>query len=211
MKSKMIFLLLTIILASCQPMNSPTPEIQEVTRIVKQTSLVTQIVEQTVEVPKIVKESVVVTEFVNKPTPTATKFWDTEYNLPAHYFDAMLVVVQFYTFLETKQCEANYDLYSEWARPLNSKEDQINYCLDPEIKIELLSVTPYNYNLVSEGRNTLLEPEDLVFFEVLTKESYKGNVKNYHVWRSAILENGEWKIGKGGTSPPMYGSEYWNR
>ncbi len=93
----------------------------------------------------------------------------------------------------------------------NSKEDQIKYCLDPELKIELLSVIPYNYNLVAEGRNPLLEPEDLVFFEVMTKEIYKGYAKNYHVWMSAVLENGEWKIGKGGTSPPMYGSEYWNR
>ncbi len=201
MKKKLIFLVIVLFLISCQPKNLLTSEIREDTRIL----------EQTVEVTKIIKETVVVTQLIKEPTPTPTKFWDREYNLPSHYFDAMMVVVQFYTFLETKQCEANYDLYSEWAKPQNSKEDQIKYCLDPENKIELLSVTPYNYNLVSEGRNPLIEPEDLVFFEVVTKETYKGYEKNFHVWLSAILENGEWKIGKGGTVPPMYGSEYWNR
>ncbi len=109
MKYKMIFLVLTLLLTSCQPaMSSPTPNIQEVTRIV----------EETVEKPIIVKETIIVTQLVNEPTKTPTKFWDTEYNLPAHYFEAMMVVVQFYSFLETKQCEANYDLYSDWARPL---------------------------------------------------------------------------------------------
>lgn len=151
------------------------------------------------------------TQLGKVPTPAPTKFWNQEYNLPVHYFDAMLVAIQFYTFWETKQCEAYYDLYSEWGKPQNSKEDQINFCLDPEDKIEITSLTPYNYNLVSEGRNPLNEPDDLVFFEVNYKETYKELERNIHVWQSVVLENGEWKIGKGGTSPPMYGSEYWNR
>jgi len=200
MKIKII-LVVAILLTSCQPMVVSTPEIQEVTRIV----------EQTVEIPIIVKETIIVTQVVNEPTPTPTKFWDRDYNLPSHYFDAMLVVVKFYAFWETKQCEAYYDLFSEWGKPQNSKEDQIKYCLDPENNIELISVAPYNYNLVSEGRNPLMEPEDLIFFEVDIKETYKGYEHSLHSWVSVVFEDDEWKIGKGGTSPPMYGSEYWNR
>ncbi len=203
MKKKIIFLLLIFGLTSCQPKITPTPEIREVTRVV----------EQTVEIPQIVKETVMVTELVEAP-PTVTVSDQEQFELKPEYFDAMLVAVQHFTYWETKQCEAYYDSFSNWGRPQNSKDDTINYCLSPDITIELKSVVPYNYNLAIEGKNPIDEPEDMVFFEVNYIETIQNdNIqgRQMHVWVSIVLEDGVWKVGKGGTSPPQYGVDYWNQ
>lgn len=189
---------LLLVLSAC--VLQPTPEVIEITKIV----------EQTVEVPQIIKETVIVTE--TNPTPDDSQT-DEKFFIPAEYFDAMVAVVQHYSFLETKQCEAYYDSFSEWGRPQNSKEDMINNCLSTFSDIQLISAVPYNYLLTVEGKNVLNEPDDLVFFVVNYRETLEGDInheRNVQGWISVVNENGSWKIGKGSTSPPQYSSEYWN-
>lgn len=204
MKTKIIILVVVaILLTSCQSTITPTPDIQEVTRIVEQTSFVTQIVEQTVEIPKIVKETVMATEFL-EVNPTKRPISPGEFELKPEYFDATLALVKYFNYLDTKDCVAYYDAQSIHNQRA-SLEDTITYCERVIGNVEVVSVYPLNYQYYLEGRQLGDEPEGHIYLTafVLLEEMALGEM----VERSIIFEvdmiweNEEWKVNSTNTSP----------
>ncbi len=167
MKKKIIFLLFIFGLTFCQPKITPTPEIREITRVI----------EQTVEVPKIVKETVVVTELV-EAQPTVTVSDQEQFELKPEYFDAMLALTKSFTYLDTKDCEAYYESFSQHRKPSNIN-DLILYCEKAIGNVEVVSIYPFNYQNFLDGSKYLAkEPKDTIYLStiVLWEElKFRGN------------------------------------
>lgn len=199
----MTTLVVAILLTSCQSTITPTPEIQEVTRIVKQTSLVTQFVEQTVEVSKIVKETVIINKLVPAQTMTSRSPDDEDncYKVQSYYFDAMIALVQHYTYLKTHQCE---DYMNSFTESEKEKRGQQNFeiCENGIKDVVILSIYPYNYLRELNDGTRITDVDDLILF-VVTIETYFDTdyVHQSFFWVPVVLENGEWKVGPGRTSP----------
>ena len=202
MKSKIIFLLLAIILASCQPVNSPPPEIQEATRIVEETLIVTKIV----EVPKITKETVMVTELI-EITPTKQPIYYGEFELKPEYFDAILALIKHFEYLDTKDCKAYYESFSQEGQK-NSLEDTITYCEKAVGNVEVIYVYPFNYVLYLEGRPLGKEPENHVYLKafVLWEEMSLGEMveRDLIFYDDMVLEDNVWKVNSTNSSPFFY-------
>lgn len=201
MKSKMLLLVLAVLLASCQPALTPTQEIQEVTRIVEQTVKVTQIVEQTVEIPKIVQETVIIKKLVPPQTLTSRPPGEEEscYHLQPYYFDAMIALVQHYTYLKTHQCEDYINSLTEEQRE-KVGDDRLNECENRYKNVTIKSIYPYNFLNEKNYGTKISDVDDMVIFVV----SIDSQLKNDYVYHSSFMirvinENGEWKIGSGGT------------
>lgn len=194
MKKKIIFLLFIFGLTSCQPKITPTPEIREITRVV----------EQTVEIPQIVKETVMVTELVEAP-PTVTVSDQEQFELKPEYFDAMLALTKFFNYLDTKECEAYYESFSQHRKPSNIN-DLILYCEKAVGNVEVVSIYPFNYQIFLEGSKHLAkEPKDTIYLStiVLWEELNLGEMleRKIYFYVEMVWEDNEWKVNSTNTDP----------
>ncbi len=203
MKVKMLLFVLAVLLASCQPVINPIPDIQEVTRIVEQTVKVIQIVEQTLEVPKIVKETVIQTELV-EITPTKQPISSSEFELKPEYFDAMKALFNHFNYLDMKDCEAHYYARSKHNQR-NSLEGTIVYCEKTVGNVEVVYIYPFNYQYYFEGKRIVKEPEGHIYLIsfVLWEEMSLGEMVERPIffYVDMLWEDNEWKVNSTNSSP----------
>jgi hypothetical protein len=193
MKKILIFLVVSFLLVSCQPKSTPTPQIQEVTRIV----------DQTVEVPQIIKETIVVTELV-EVAPTKQPVYAGEFELKPEHFDAMLALYKFFNYLDTKDCVANYYAHSKHNQRANL-DDTIVYCEKAIGNVEVISVYPFNYQYYLKGKRLVIEPEGHIYLTtfVLWEEMSLGKMEERPIlfYVDMVWEEEAWKVNATNTSP----------
>ena len=178
------FLLLALIASSC---NISNQQPIEVTKIVPQTVIVTQIVKETVLVAS---------------EPTASPEYIPPTNIDPAYYDGIVVITQYYTYLGNGLHERAYELLSSSAREHHpTKEDYLEVTKQAFKSVEIISIIPDYVRVINQGGHPKPEPADEKRFQVkiipvgegkLSGSRLSGELQTLYL--TVKLEDGEWKI-----------------
>lgn len=184
------FLLVFIVFTAC---STSTPPKVEITKIVPQTVLVTQVV----------KETVIATL---EPIKGDGTLQPTE--LDSKYYDGIIVIAQYYTFLGNGLYGNAYDLYSSSFKSRRSKEDFIKIASSNFKSVEIVSILPYFVEVERQGGKVRLDPENKARFAVQIRAWGEGNMSGSRIngavqdlFLELVKENGGWKINSFATAP----------
>lgn len=194
-----LFLLIgAMIVVSCGSPSSPTlempaPQIVEVTRIVPQTVEVTRIP---------VNPSATPTPSTATPEPETAPRVEVNgvpIRLDPAYFDGMVVITQYYTYLDQGLNDQANALKSSSYLKLNNGANRPR-------SITIRAIVPYNYNLALYGSPVEPVPENELRYIIGITEINKG--KGWEptpypltVFVSLVLEDGSWKVNETNSSP----------
>lgn len=202
-------ILFTLALASCRGEISQavieTPCVQqtvEVTRMVPQTVEITRIVQQTVLTTPIVEQSTYST--VELPMVSTTPRTD----INPDYFNGIIVITQFYTFLGNGLYEQAYRLLSASAQNARGLEDYKKMASHAFKAVEIDSILPYYIAVEQQGGQATPDPSNKKRFAVQIKSWGEGNASGSQpngtlqdLFLGLVLENGKWKIDSFATAP----------
>jgi len=202
-------ILFTLALAACRGEISQgiketpcVPQTVEVTRVVPQTVEITRIVQQTVIATPIVEESTDST--LELPMISATPRTD----INPDYFDGVIVITQYYTFLGNGLYEQAYQLLSASAQNARSLEDYIEMASHAFKAVEIDSILPYYIVVEQQGGQITPDPSNKKRFAVQIKSWGEGNASGSQpngvpqdLFLGLVLEDGKWKIDSFATAP----------
>ncbi len=125
-------------------------------------------------------------------------------------FDGIVVLVQYYMFLDLGLYEEAVSLYSIPKQNINGIEADKDYFQSSLESVEISSILPYDYWLAQQGMDLLPTPQNEIRFVVKTTVVYKGAAWNDNgtpvpydkvSFISLILENNVWRINEINSSP----------
>ncbi len=197
MKVKILILVLSLLLAFVFTACDSVKQTVEVTRLVPQTVEVTEIVTQVVAAPQIIQATATelsepVSSIPQGPLP----------DLDTAYYDGIITITQYYTFLGQGLYEEAYLLLSSSAQayPL---QDYIKYQKDSFKIVKIISIRPFN--LRANPLRSTPDPKNRKWFSVTIyaegEEGWSGSVPNgeQSFYVAIIQESGIWKIDKWAT------------
>lgn len=159
----------------------------EVTRIVSQAATATQEIQGTATANPAPKSSV---------TPKSQNYLDRG------YYDGIVVITQYYTFLGHNLHEEAYQLLGSSAKQHAPNLDDYVYMARLSFKtVEIITVEPCTVWLESHGSPPRRDSDDKKCFTVEIKAWGEGRMSGSAVsgepqllFLTLVLENGEWKI-----------------
>lgn len=179
-----VFFFVAFIFNGCSADNFPTVE---VTRIIPQTVIATQIV----------KETIVYTQGSN-----------SSFEIDPAYYDGILTVAQFYTYLGHGHYAEAYQLFSEEAKRPHTLEEYMQGASQAFKKVEIQAIHPYAYELLLQDATPWPSPANelrlVVHITAWGQGAMSGSVPSGQpqtLFISLVKENGEWKIDKFRTAP----------
>lgn len=190
-------LLAIFILSACSEQSIQTVE---VTRLVPQTVIATRGAPQTV----VVTPTRQLTRTSTLP-PTLTP---TVENQPTRYYDGVIVITQYYTFLGNGLYEEAYHLLSSSAQKPHSLED---YIVTKSINfhtVQIITIQPFDEWRRQQDAHFTPDPPTRPRFFVqiiatgeggMSGSAINGTVQD--LFLTVIQENGEWKIDDFATGP----------
>ena len=186
-------LIVSLTLPAC---NRATIPFGEVARIIPQTIEVTRVVPQTIiATPLIYTTPVATVEEANLEGTTPQPGIDPS------YYDGIIVITQYYTFLGHGLYEQAYQLLSSTAQRPHSLEEYVRNKAKAFRTIKIITIQPYY--LLAEKRCSRVKPEtgnERRFFVHLIAEgegSMSGSALSgalQTLFLSLTREGGEWKI-----------------
>lgn len=195
-----VILLLTFVLTAC---SSGTIQTVEVTRIMPQPVEVTRIVQQTVIATRVVEESIATT-----PESAVSNATETQPVQDSGYYDGIIVITQYYTFLGHGLYEEAYQLLSSSAQSPQSLEDYVTNKQSAFKTVEIIKIEPYYVAVEKQGGKAKPDPVDKKRFAILIKAWGQGNMSGsvesgslQTLFLTLIQENGKWKIDSFSTAP----------
>jgi Domain of unknown function (DUF4829) len=182
-------LLVFAIITAC---STPTPSTVEVTRVIPQTVLASQIVKETV-VTTLVPAKVVTSQPQSEIDPK--------------YFEGIILITQYYTFLGNGLYEKAYDCYSESLKP-RTKEEFVQMAGLSFKSVEIVSVIPYFIAVKEQGGRPKQDSENIARFAVQIRAWGEGNMSGsipngnlQYLFLELVKENENWKINAFSTAP----------
>ncbi len=202
-------ILFLLVLAACRSENTQVvketpfiPHLIEITKVVQQNVEITRIVPQTVTVTQIVEER---TDSTLEP-PIISATLRTDIN--PDYFDGVIVITQYYTFLGNGLYEQAYRLLSASAHNASSLEDYIEMASHAFKAVEIDSILPYYIAVEQQGGQATPDPGNKIRFAVQIRSWGDGNASGSQpngvlqdLFLGLILEDGMWKIDSFATAP----------
>jgi hypothetical protein len=202
-------ILFLLVLAACRGENTQdvketpfVPYFIEITKVVQETVEITRIIPQTVIVTPFIKESIDST--VEPPIISTTLRTDINPN----YFDGIIVITQYYTFLGNGLYEQAYRLLSASARNARSFEDYIEMASHAFKDVEIDSIQPYYIAVKQLGGQVTPDPINKKRFAVQIRSWGEGNSSGSQpngvlqdLFLGLVLEDGKWKIDSFTTAP----------
>jgi hypothetical protein len=202
-------ILFTLSLTACQGKTSQvvketdfTPQIAEVTRLVPQTVEITRIVPKTVLATQIVAD--MTNSTLEIPNISATH----RTSINPDYFDGVIVITQYYTFLGNGLYEQAYQLLSASVHEVRSLDDYIEMASHVFKAVEIDSILPYNIAVEQQGGHVTPDPSNKERFAVQIRSWGEGNTSGSQpngvvqdLFLGLVLEDGKWKIETFATAP----------
>lgn len=187
-------LLLTLLLAAC---SSGAIQTVEVTRLVPQTIEVTRLVPQTVIATQAIQATTTIT---SEPEILATA--DSQYYLDKGYYDGIVVITQYYTFLGHNLHEEAYQLLGSSAKQHSPNlEDYVSMARLSFKTVEIVTVEPCTVWSEQHGGPPRPDLEDRKCFAVEIRAWGEGRMSGSAMsgdlqllFLTLVLENGAWKI-----------------
>lgn len=139
------------------------------------------------------------------PTPAATEPYQD-----LGYYEGIVVITQYYTFLGHNQYSEAYSLLSQHKPNLESLEEFIqNREIEKIEKIELVTIQPYFVHVEKQGvrlQSPDSENEKRFYVQIIAWGEGRmvgGAVSGWPqtLFLTLVKEDGEWKIISGGTAP----------
>jgi hypothetical protein len=178
-----IIVMLAMIVSSC---NSSNQQSVEVTKIVPQTVIVTQVV----------RETVLVT-----PETTASPEFVPATNVDPADYDGIVVISQYYTYIDSGLYEQAYELLSSSAKNRHSLEEFVQAKSMWFTKVEIISILPDYVRVIEQGGQPKPEPVNEKRFQVMIIAEGEGKMSGSRLsgelqtqYVTVKLEDGEWKI-----------------
>jgi hypothetical protein len=183
-------LVFIVSMAAC---TGKAPEVIEVTRVVPQTVEVTRIAPQTVIATQIVRVMAAST-----PEPVSTAAGTPGLvDIDPVYFDGIIVITQYYTFLDLGLYKDAYQLLHS-GRPHPQSLGDFLYGAEKAFKsVEIQTIQPYNVWARRHGINTSGDPEgQMRFYVEIIVEGEEGwwQSANVHFIFSLARDNGKLRI-----------------
>ena len=193
------FLLLAFVLTAC---TSGAVQTVEVTRLVPQTIEVTRIAPQTI----MATEAIITLAQTNPATPLS------QHIVEIRYYDGIIVISQYYTFLGNGLYEEAYQLLSSSAQSPQSLEEYIVNKGRAFQTVVIVAIVPYYVAVEQQGGLTQPDTQDRIRFAVQIRAwgegGMSGSIPNgelQELFLELILEDGSWKINSFATAPMPYG------
>jgi hypothetical protein len=194
-------LIMIVSLTACA---GKTPEVVEVTRVIP----------QTVEVTRVVPQTVVVTQIVQVPAASTPEPLSTAIGTPGSvdidptYFDGIIVITQYYTFLGHGLYEEAYRLLSASAQRPRSLEDYVRRAKLNFKAVEIVTILPYFVAVRQQGGQVNPDPIDKNRFAVQIRAWGEGNMSGSRqngelqdLFLGLVQEDDVWKIDSFATAP----------
>lgn len=183
--------LLVLYLASA--CSTQTPSTVEVTRVIPQTVLASQIVKETV---------VTTLEPAKAVTPQPQSEIDPK------YFEGIVLITQYYTFLGNGLYEQAYECYSVAFKSPQTIEEFVQMAAPNFKTVEIISVVPYYVHIKEQGGRVRQDPENVGRFHVQIRAWGEGNMSGsitngalQDLNLELVKENEGWKINAFATAP----------
>jgi len=184
------FILVLIVITACSTSSPPKVEI---TRIIPQPVLVTQIIKETI---------------ISTLEPIEVDGTLQPMDLDQKYFDGIIVITQFYTFLGNGLHEKAFDLFSSKEKNAQTKEDYVKMAALNFKSVQIISIVPYFYDISQRGGRVKPDPENIARFAVYIRAWGEGNMSGsringelQYLFLELIKENAGWKINAFATAP----------
>lgn len=191
------YLLLAIVMTAC---NSGVVKTVEVTRLVP----------QTIEVTRIAPQTAMVTQGIVNISPQETDplIALSESIMDTRYYDGIIVLSQYYTFLGYGLYAEAYQLLSESAQSPQSLEDYVVYQGLAFQEVEIVSILPFYVAVEGLGGYAQPDREYRMRFAVQIRAWGEGGMSGsrlngelQELFLELILEDGSWKINTFATAP----------
>lgn len=197
MRNKLISFFLGLLLASVFTACTGTMQTVEVTRLIPQTVEITKIVTQVVVATHVIQDNNIEPSEPVSSTPLGTPF-----DLDTAYYDGIIVITQYYTFLGQGLYEEAYSLLSSSAQvyPL---QDYMKNQKDSFKVVKIIAIRPF-YFQANMPRSTP-DPKNRMWFSVTIyaegEGGWSGSVPNgeQSFYVAIGEEDGIWKIDKWAT------------
>jgi hypothetical protein len=181
-----------------------TPGVVEVTRVIPQTVEVTRVIPQTVIATRLVQVTAAST-----PEPlSAAAGTPGPVDIDPAYYDGIIVITQYYTFLGHGLHRDAYQLLSSKAQKPQSIEEYVNNKEKAFKTVNIITIQPYYLWANGRGKQEPPETGDERRFYVQIKAWGEGNMSGSVVngrlqtlFLTLIKEDGEWKIDTFATAP----------
>jgi len=176
-----IYILFGLTLAAC---SSQDAQIVEVTRIVP----------QTVEVTPKAMDAIPEPDMTATPQPTPL--------LDRKYYDGVILITQYYTFLGNSLYEEAYQLLGSSAKVhAPDPEDYVTDCQRWFQEVEIVSIQPFTVWSQQHGGPPRQDSEDQIYFAVEIRAWGEGRMSGSAVsgelqllFLGLVIEDGAWKI-----------------
>lgn len=175
----------------------------EVTRLVPQPIEVTRIVTQTDIATRVVEETIAKT-----PKSAISNTTETPPVQDSGYYDGIIVITQYYTFLGHGLYKDAYQLLSSSAQSPQSLEDYVTNKQRAFKTAEIIKIEPYFVAVEKQGGRAKPDLVNKKRFAIQIKAWGQGNMSGsvesgslQTLFLTLIQENGKWKIDSFSTAP----------
>jgi len=168
-----------------------------------QTVEVTQLAPQTIEVTRVIPQTVIATQ-ANVTSTEKEVISATIESQPTHdkgYYDGIVVITQYYTFLGHGLYEEAYYLLSSSAQSHHNLEDYIANAEGFFQRVEIITVEPYTVWSEQHGGPARPDTKEMKRFAVEIRAWGEGKMSGSAVsgdlqllFLTLVLEDGKWKI-----------------
>jgi hypothetical protein len=142
------------------------------------------------------------TQETDPPTALSASRMDTK------YYDGIIVISQYYTFLGYGLYAEAYQLLSKSAQSPQSLEDYVVYIGLAFHEVEIVAILPFYVAVEQQGGYAHPDPEGRMRFAVQIRAWGEGGMSGsrlngdlQELFLELILEDGSWKINTFGTAP----------
>jgi hypothetical protein len=182
-----------LVFAKITACSAPISSTVEVTRVIPQTVFATQIVKETVATTL-------------KPVKAVTS--QPQSDIDPKYFEGIILITQYYTFLGNGLYEKAYDCYSESFKSPRTKEEFVQMAAPNFKSVEIVSVIPYFIAVKEQGGRPKQDTENIARFAVQIRAWGEGNMSGsipngnlQYLFLELVKENENWKINVFSTAP----------
>lgn len=184
-----LFLLLVLVFSAC---NSNTSQTVRATQTVFQTEAVTATPRQATA-----------TRYLKTATPILPTVSDD-----IGYYEGIIVITQYYTYLDSGLYEQAYKLFSASAQNARSLDDYVDMASHVFKTVEIESILPYYIAVEQQGGKANPDPINKRRFAVQIRSWGEGNASGSQpngalqdLFLGLILEDGKWRIDSFATAP----------
>jgi hypothetical protein len=152
--------------------------------VVAQTVEVTRLVPQTIEVTRVVPQTVMATQsaITITPQPTNPTFMAPQPVIDTGYYEGIVVITQYYTFLGHGLYEEAYLLLSTSARGHSgSLDDYVSMAKLSFKTVEIVTIQPYYEAVRQQGGQSEPDPNGLKRFVVQIRSWGEGNMSGSRI------------------------------